>query len=338
MRKIFFAIAFLLSTHVYSQITIMNTEVLQKPKYNNFVYDSLRNMSPEKYEDKYTYHHLIGQTLLYCGDPYFSYGKKSNLKIGNYYRVDGILPDDIGKGLYHRLSLTNTNTGEKSEEGDIFTDKYNFKWVVLGHYEKMKSLYVNKNFMYLGNKGYAKYYDKQDNLISLEADTVTKNIKTETVWTCVDIQVKQREKKDKMNIDKRSPIVLIFNNPQYGKHYCYLEDETGKPYKNIYEEKMPLVCGKFQLKSYYDNVKALNIAAKNKRKADLTRKYGASIANLILQGKIRTGMTKNMCRDSWGNPSDINKTTGSFGVHEQWVYGLNSYVYFENGIITSIQN
>lgn len=313
----------------------MNTEV-QKPKYDNFIYDSLKNMSSEKYEDKYTYHHLIGQILMYCGDPYFY--DTNSFKVGDYYRVDGILPDDARKGLYHRLSLTNTNTGEKSEEGGIFTEKYNFKWVVLGHYEKMKSLYMNKDFVYLGNKGYAKYYNKQDNLINLEADTVAKNIKVETVWTCVDVQVKPRIKEDRMNIDKRSPIVLIFNNPQYGKHYCYLEDETGKPYKNIYKEEMPLVCGKFQLKAYYDNVKALALAAKNKRKADLTRKYGASTANLILQGKIRIGMTKDMCMDAWGSPSDINKTTGSFGVHEQWVYGLNSYVYFENGVITTIQN
>lgn len=328
--------AFLLSTNAYSQITIMNTEA-HKPKYDNFVYDSLSNMSPGKYEDSYTYHHLIGQTLMYCGDPY-SYSRKTDFKTGSYYRVDGILPNDAGKGLYHRLSLTNINTGEQSEEGSIFTEKYNFKWVVLGHYEKMKSLYVNKDFMYIGNKGYATYYDKQDNLINLETDTVTKMINPETVWTCVDVQVKPRKKGDRMDIDKRSPIVLIFDNPQYGKHYCYLEDKTGKPYKNIYEEEMPLVCGKFQLKSYYDDVKALNIAAKNKKKADLTRKYGASNANLILQGKIRIGMTQEMCIDAWGNPSDVNKTSGSFGVHEQWVYGVGSYVYFENGIITTIQN
>ena len=336
MKKISFFIVFLLSTQVYGQITIMDTKV-QKPKYDNFVYDSLRNMSPGKYEDKYTYHHLIGQTLMYCGDPY-SYSTRSNFKVGNYYRVDSILPDNTGGGLYHRLSLTNVNTGEKGEEGDIFTEKYNFKWVVLGHYEKMKSLYMNKEFMYIGNKGYAKYYNKQDNLINLEADTVARNIKTETVWTCVDVQVRPRIKEDRMNIDKRSPIVLIFDNPQYGKHYCYLEDESGKPYKNIYEEEMPLVCGKFQLKAYFDNVKALTLAAKNKRKADLTRKYGASTANLILQGKIRIGMSKEMCREAWGGPESINKTTGSYGSHEQWVYGIGNYLYFENGKLTTIQN
>lgn len=336
MKHLLLVIILLLSTNTYSQITIMSSEV-QKHIYTNVVYDSLKNMSPEKYDEQYTYHHLIGQALLYCGDPY-SYGTKLDFKVGNYYRVNGILPNDIGKGLYQRLSLTNANTGEKGEEGDIFTDKYNFKWVVLGHYEKMKSLYVNKKFIYLGNKGYAVYNNKQDNLINLETDTITKSIKTETVWNCVDVQVKPRKKKDGMDSDKRSPIVLIFDNPQYGKHYCYLEDESGKPYENIYEEKMPLVCGKFQLKSYYDNVMAKDIAAKSKRKADLTRKYGASTANLILQGKIRIGMTKKMCRDSWGEPDSINKSITTYGTSEQWVYGY-SYVYFdEKGQITTIQN
>lgn len=336
MKHLLLVLILLLSTNSYSQITIMSSEG-QKSIYNKVVYDSLKNMSPEEYDEQYTYHHLIGQTLLYCGDPYF-YGTKLDFKVGNYYRVDGILPNDIRKGLYQRLSLTNANTGEKGEEGDIFTDKYNFKWVVLGHYEKMKSLYVNKKFIYLGNKGYAVYNSKQDNLINLETDTITKSIKTETIWNCVDVQVKPRKKKDGMDSDKRSPIVLIFDNPQYGKHYCYLEDESGKPYENIYEEKMPLVCGKFQLKSYYDNVMAKDIAAKSKRKADLNRKYGASTANLILQGKIRIGMTKKMCRDSWGEPDNINKSITTYGTSEQWVYGY-SYVYFdEKGQITTIQN
>lgn len=334
MKKMLLVIVLLLSTNIYSQITIMKAEI-QKPEHNNFVYDSLKNMSPEKYNDRYTYHHLIGQTLMYCGNPY-SYRAEANFKIGSYYRVDGILPDDTGKGLYHRLSLTDIDTGDKYEEGDIFTEKYNFKWVILGHYEKMKSLYVNKEFVYFSNKSYTGY-DKQDHIINLATDTITKNIKEETVWTCVDVQVKQRVKDDRMDIDNRSPIVLIFDNPQYGKHYCYLETKMGKPFENYNKEEAPLVCGKFQLKSYYDKTKSLNIAANNKRKADLTRKYGATNANKILRGIVVTGWSKAMCVESWGEPSDINKTSGSFGVHEQWVYSDGTYLYFENGKLTTIQ-
>lgn len=59
--------------------------------------------------------------------------------------------------------------------------------------------------------------------------------------------------------------------------------------------------------------------------------------NLVKQGKVRIGMKQEVCRLSWGEPNHINKTTGSFGVHEQWVY-YDNYLYFENGKLTAIQN
>ena len=45
-----------------------------------------------------------------------------------------------------------------------------------------------------------------------------------------------------------------------------------------------------------------------------------------------------MCLESWGKPDDINTTIGSYGTHEQWVYGNGYYLYFENGKLTNIQN
>lgn len=358
MKYLILAATFFFTLNTYCQVTIMTSEE-KIHKYEYSKYDSLKNMSVEKYGEKNTYHHLIGQTLLYCGDPYTD-KKNINFKVGNYYTVDSIIPDDTKKGLYRRLSLVDTNTGEKYEEGGIFTNKYNFKWVVLGHYEKMKSMYLDKSFIYVGNKGYAAYYEKRNNLINLEADTVTKNIKEGTIWNCIDVQVKPRSKGDHMDIEKRSPIILIFDNPQYGKHFCYLENESGEPYENIYDKEMPLICGKFQLKSYNDDVNAKVLAEKKKKKADeieaankrkkeeiearnkrkeyLIKKYGVSIADKILKEKVWVGMSKDMCRDSWGNPDDINTTTTIHGSTEQWVYGY-SYVYFNtNGQVTTIQN
>ena len=48
------------------------------------------------------------------------------------------------------------------------------------------------------------------------------------------------------------------------------------------------------------------------------------------------GMTAEEVRNStWGSPDDINKTVTSYGTTEQWVYG-NKYIYFRDGIVTSI--
>lgn len=56
----------------------------------------------------------------------------------------------------------------------------------------------------------------------------------------------------------------------------------------------------------------------------------------------RIGMTKSEVeQSSWGKPSEINRTTTQYGVREQWVYRGTSktkYIYFEDGIVTAIQD
>ncbi len=78
-----------------------------------------------------------------------------------------------------------------------------------------------------------------------------------------------------------------------------------------------------------------------KEKADAeerARKEAEEKARKKSEG-VRIGMSKQDVLDSsWGKPYDINTSTGSWGVHEQWVYGGGNYLYFENGILTSIQN
>lgn len=39
----------------------------------------------------------------------------------------------------------------------------------------------------------------------------------------------------------------------------------------------------------------------------------------------------------WGEPEDINKTTTKHGVKSQWVYPDFKYIYFEDGVVTTIQ-
>lgn len=49
------------------QITIM--EYNDSPRKPDVVpYDSLENMQKHKYGERFTYHHLIGQTIMFVGD------------------------------------------------------------------------------------------------------------------------------------------------------------------------------------------------------------------------------------------------------------------------------
>jgi hypothetical protein len=52
---------------------------------------------------------------------------------------------------------------------------------------------------------------------------------------------------------------------------------------------------------------------------------------------VEIGMTgSEIRRSSWGNPRQINTTITARSRHEQWVYG-GSYLYLDNGMLTSIQ-
>jgi len=68
------------------------------------------------------------------------------------------------------------------------------------------------------------------------------------------------------------------------------------------------------------------------------------VKRLIARRSFALGMNEIEVRASVGNPSKINKTVGSWGIHEQWMYygyqigsHRETYMYFENSILTSYQ-
>lgn len=55
---------------------------------------------------------------------------------------------------------------------------------------------------------------------------------------------------------------------------------------------------------------------------------------------VRLGMTEKQVINgtNWGHPKSVNRSVGSWGVHEQWIYGGGHYLYFQNGRLTAYQN
>ena len=80
--------------------------------------------------------------------------------------------------------------------------------------------------------------------------------------------------------------------------------------------------------------------AKQERRESYVRGHseiGADVRSAVLRGRLVMGMTRDGVYASWGPPGDVNRSVGSWGVHEQWVYG-SSYLYFENGVLTGWQD
>jgi hypothetical protein len=77
---------------------------------------------------------------------------------------------------------------------------------------------------------------------------------------------------------------------------------------------------------------------------DVIASWGAEDAKARAKARaklpgVRIGMTQaEVLASSWGKPDDINRTITAYGTREQWVYGYRSYLYFDDGILTAIQN
>ena len=83
-------------------------------------------------------------------------------------------------------------------------------------------------------------------------------------------------------------------------------------------------------------------AAQAKRTADRlaqikAKKWPPEIEQAVINRSVLRGMTAEQATLAWGKPQQVNKTVGSWGVHEQWVYHSGGYLYFENGVLTSLQ-
>lgn len=88
--------------------------------------------------------------------------------------------------------------------------------------------------------------------------------------------------------------------------------------------------------NYYKKEAARFTAEENAQAAAQART--GKIYAAILARKIVVGMTADEARKSWGEPIKINASIGSYGRHEQWVYGGSQYVYIQNGVVTGAQS
>lgn len=73
-------------------------------------------------------------------------------------------------------------------------------------------------------------------------------------------------------------------------------------------------------------------------KAKIIKRFGLSNAKLIMDGRVKIGFTKDMCIESWGEPDMINTTITRTKRWEQWVYGYNTFLYFDGNRLVVIQN
>lgn len=170
---------------------------------------------------------------------------------------------------------------------------------------------------YKGNVGYISYSSFEKNgqidsiLINQQIERkVNKELSTGIPivvnFTGILLDIPSDEGKEIIEIPSRDTI-LVFN--WYKKPY----------FKASYKGKVGYI-------SYTSFLKNKQID-----KICLVDEYGEEDAERIINEMYWLGMTTKMARESLGSPDDINKNTGSWGVHQQWIYREKKlYLYFDN--------
>lgn len=65
--------------------------------------------------------------------------------------------------------------------------------------------------------------------------------------------------------------------------------------------------------------------------------YPPPIEASLIKREVSIGMTPDQVRLAWGPPERIHETITAAGRRQQWVYPGQSFLYFENGVVTAIQ-
>ncbi len=285
----------------------------------------------------------------------YNYCSDSSALAGKYFDILSFIDktDNDGKyktyemGLYIKIENQETHDTLYYQLGKLAghvndNEHAMYPFIITGYYEKLKKLNVGKIFI------------AQEDIAELNDINNGKPLSCEegSEWTCKQVTLTetkggiywepififQDSNSNEIAVGMRRIVdgipaaISEFRSKEVVMAEEAQQDEDLR--KQIAEEKKAKEQSAVQAKK---NAEA-SAAAKRQRRENLIKKYGEKQAAMILEGHVAIGMTKEMCIDAWGRPRDVNTTTGSFGVHEQWVYNMKSYLYFENGLLTTIQN
>lgn len=318
-KTMLIAFTLALSISVFGQIT--TTKVAPKVEISDpNPYDGTRNFLGEdvrKYVGQELYLKGVAESLRKYGYSNFvnDYTKGSLFNNSNVYKCCDSYNSkyDALTGKYFKV-LDVIRHPKALENGSLYGKKYFLK---LQEKESGDTVYFEYDTPYEHSFPFivVAFFEKQKQFVAgkefVFSDLVLKGstdiktgkvvtIKTGQKWKCSDLTVEE----------KFFSLSLVITNP--------VGETTTISYDGVF--------GKWRYGQAY-----------TAEEADAYRsRLGSGNFDTILQGKIRLGMTMEMCRLSWGEPKSINETISALGKTAQWVYSDN-YLYFTNGILTTMQ-
>lgn len=222
------------------------------------------------------------------------------------------------------------------KNGDtVYCDGFAFrKFILVPYFLKQKQIYEGRTFLcYTGaNPKAPSKTDVSTGEIIL--------IPPLSKWTC-SVDLLDIDYDGKKLRDNNYKIWCVFKND---KGQTVLEDPENV--KNFIEEhayikqEAEYKMKKEQLVAKHKQEEKDRIDKERKEKElfklECVKIYGSEKGELIAQGKVKIGMTQDMCKTAWGTPLWKNKVTTRHGVSEVWYYGIGYSLHFEDKILVLI--
>lgn len=244
---------------------------------------------------------------------------------------------DNGNNYYLRFTLKNEDSNEELYwicRNDVLGKNEMF---LVPYFEKMQKMYNGQNVVSTINKG---------NLADVNTGEAV-NIQPSEVWQCSNVTFVHSKDNILVQpyffIEKDGKKVMIkfadFTKNQWG--ILSEEDKIRRPTFMLEQEYNEIIAERKSNAEEKQRIEEerlrLEEQARAERNKQIMKKYGNRYGKMICNGEVCLNMTKEMCIEAWGEPCYINSTIVKGLVHEQWVY-WGSYLYFDNGVLTGIQN
>lgn len=226
--------------------------------------------------------------------------------------------------------LNHSSRGEKPYDYDYRYDSFDIRLKKLTECAENYGLYFDLENYKKENSYYVNYPLKNG---------VRKSVKE--IFREIDLEHEKRVKNLEIQRKNDSLLVIERKQKEINDSIAFIKEKTINEAK---EKKLQKQYAKNQLVQKKINTEKrtkqkLEIEKKkNQRREEIIERYGIVNGEAILNHKVKIGWSKSMCIASWGKPITINRTTTKYGIHEQYVYSLSRYLYFEDGILITIQD
>lgn len=259
---------------------------------------------------------------------------------GTYFKLKDMITNEI---FYSSLKISEDNDKIYSPSENykkIKFNKYHSDFIFVPFFEFLKNQYNNKEMIMMRGEGSVSgdIYSKKD---------INRLNKQFSKWKCK-VEVINLKKglivytsSSKINPseyeDRETKIFFLLTN-EFGEtiatpdlidyDYAFVSMEE---YKEIKLEERLNSIQKEKKKKDILEIKNLQI---NKNKIEYEKIYGSQLASLIVNNKLKIGLTKEICELSWGKPLSKKQKINTNGKYEIWYYWSNvSLLFFNDKLI-----